>query len=408
MKSGLRPTPTDHRDFDYVKSFGNALPPRFPENYSVENGLWVPDQNEANVTPSFTVQPQPYGCTNFTCADIAADDDGKLYDPTVQENITHANAKGGCDMRTAVDASRKAYGRTRYFNVKPSGIIDPFDAVRLAMYSASNDEKRSVAVGSPWFYQFTSAGRDGVVPVPDTFDTRYATWHAWKIAGWKTINGQPYLISKSWQGENVGDNGFLYFSRPLFNSIMAISGSVAYTMTNMPIDQVETIDVNVVQLIVSLIRQFFRLSSNSPALPPISPVDTPTAPKPTVPQEPLAASKLEAFCTAIRDFEGKPGDLNYKNNNPGNCRCSQVGYDAMYGKVKCINNFAVFLTYELGWLYLNNLVKGRVRNHKDWDFYKFFRVWAPTSDNNQPDHYAEVIAKRMDVPPTTKLSSILL
>ncbi len=135
--------------------------------------------------------------------------------------------------------------------------------------------------------------------------------------------------------------------------------------------------------------------------------ETPNLPPVEVLPPPMPKSLLVEFCTALRDFEGNPGDLNYKNNNPGNCRCSQVGYLPKYGKVKCVKNFAVFETYELGWLYLTNLVADRVRNHREWDFYRFFAVWAPSSDNNNPKHYAETIAKRLGVPPTTKLSTIL-
>lgn len=116
------------------------------------------------------------------------------------------------------------------------------------------------------------------------------------------------------------------------------------------------------------------------------------------------ASPLITFCTAIRDNEGKPGDLNYRNNNPGNCRCSKVGYAAMYGNVKCVNNFSVFPTYDLGWQYLLNLVRFRIIKNKDWTFIDFFNNYAPTSDNNDPHAYASFVAKRCGQPVDKKIS----
>lgn len=107
--------------------------------------------------------------------------------------------------------------------------------------------------------------------------------------------------------------------------------------------------------------------------------------------------KLIDFCTYLRDYEGKPGDLNYRNNNPGNCRCSKVGYAASYGTVKCVNNFAVFSTYELGWLYLQNLVKERCAKHPTWTIKDFFANYAPTGDNNNPSLYAKNVAGRLGV-----------
>lgn len=257
IQNGLKPTKQDHRDYDFKKSFGAVAPPSFPTEYITENYLWCPDQNSSE--PIFGNPALPYGCTDYTQADLCADDDGRLYNPLILENITHANAKNGLDLRIAMDGARKAYNRTAYYNIKGAGAVDTFDAVRLAMYFISASEKRSVSVGSPWFYQFTGAGYTGIVPIPDSFNLIYATWHNWKVGGWKTIDGQPYLICKSWQGNKIGDGGYLYFSRPLFNSLMAIRGSVAFTLTNMKPDQVQTIDMNVIARIVSYIRYLFNI-----------------------------------------------------------------------------------------------------------------------------------------------------
>lgn len=114
---------------------------------------------------------------------------------------------------------------------------------------------------------------------------------------------------------------------------------------------------------------------------------------------------LVKFCNAIRDYEGAPGDLNYRNNNPGNCRCSPLGYLPQYGDVQCVNGFAVFPTMELGEEYLQNLVYHRVLAHPDWSFLDFFQVYAPSGDDNDPEAYADNVAVKCDTTASTILNA---
>lgn len=118
---------------------------------------------------------------------------------------------------------------------------------------------------------------------------------------------------------------------------------------------------------------------------------------------PTAPNNLVKFATALRDFEGKPGDLNYINNNPGNFRCSRVGYLKKYRDVRCRNNFAVFPTYQQGWNYLLNSINQRVKKHPTWTFYDFFKNYAPEYDNNPTISYATFVANRCGVTINTKL-----
>lgn len=119
---------------------------------------------------------------------------------------------------------------------------------------------------------------------------------------------------------------------------------------------------------------------------------------------------LATFCTAIRDFEGKPGDLSYLNNNPGNCRCSPVGYLPKYGHVLCVGGFAKFPSYELGWEYLQNLVFHRAVLHPNWTILDFFADpklgYAPPSDKNPSAQYAAFVAARCGVPVSTTLQAL--
>lgn len=153
---------------------------------------------------------------------------------------------------------------------------------------------------------------------------------------------------------------------------------------------------------------------NMPIEAPVSPVEPVPAPEaqtaPVQPPVPVQ-SHLDIFTTAIKDFEGGPGDLNYTNNNPGNARCSPEGYLSKYGDVQCVETasgkFAKFPTYALGWEYLQALVMEMVNAHPTWDFVDFFNVYSPTGDNNDPTQYALFVAKRCGVGITTILKTYL-
>lgn len=140
----------------------------------------------------------------------------------------------------------------------------------------------------------------------------------------------------------------------------------------------------------------------TPPAAPESPERTPTPPP--APKE----SRLEKFCLAIRTHEGwYPGSRSWRNNNPGNCRYSSVGYASIYGKVgKDAQNFAVFRDYATGWRYLQNLVKEKIRKNPRWDFYDFFEVYAPSFENDSK-RYAEVVAKACGMEATDAVSSVL-
>lgn len=118
---------------------------------------------------------------------------------------------------------------------------------------------------------------------------------------------------------------------------------------------------------------------------------------------------LPRFLQAIKQHEGWfEGSRSWRNNNPGNCRYSSVGYLPIYGEVKRDpQNFAIFKDYATGYLYLRNLVKDKINKNPTWNFYDFFKVYAPDEDNNDSKRYAEVVAKRLEVPPTAILSNLM-
>ncbi len=259
MKSGLKKPYQSHKDYDFHKSYGTVLgAAQLPDTFNVDAGLWQPNQEAQNCLFSPCVPAMPFGCTNYGSADLCADEDGKLYNPMDLENVTHANALGGIDIRTALKATMQVWGRTAYFNIRSYGIIDPFDAMRLAMYS-SQPEKRAVSLGIPWMQEFMQPV-NGIVPMPATVDTLGIPWHNPSICGWKTIEGKPYLVVKPWIGTNYGDQGFCYFSREVFNVIMSINGSCAFTLSKVAPGQILTVDLSWTNFIVSYVRSLLGLS----------------------------------------------------------------------------------------------------------------------------------------------------
>lgn len=126
------------------------------------------------------------------------------------------------------------------------------------------------------------------------------------------------------------------------------------------------------------------------------------------PQHPL--SLLDTFCEAIKFREG----ANPAINNPGNCKYYYGGYLPLYGDVKrSQGGFAIFSTYELGWLYLENLVKEIIKTHPTLTFYTFFagdgewKGYSPANDGNDPVSYSNQVAGKVGLPVNSLVAQIL-
>ena len=130
--------------------------------------------------------------------------------------------------------------------------------------------------------------------------------------------------------------------------------------------------------------------------PKVVPTPVVEAPQPAV--EPQRRS-LEILCAGIQEYEGYyPGSRSFRNKNPGNCKFSAVGYMPVYGNVtKDTGGFAIFPTYDLGWLYLKNLVKSKAERNPYWTLLEFTSNYAPITDGNNPRLYAEFLARKLDV-----------
>lgn len=253
IRNGARPTKIDHRDWDYHKTFGSLKTVPFPPAYNTDAGLTMPNQDVENDYFVPPVPPLPFGCTDYATSELKGDLSlTKVFDPEVIEEITHANANGGGDIRTSLLAGKSLGWFTGIFNIQAIG-QDFFDAIRDAMVSGGT-ERRSVSIGTPWFPIFEEVSTSGVLDMPNNLNTTGVPWHNWKICGWETINDQVYLVGKSWQGATYGNKGLVYFSRPLINESMSIPGAVAFTATTGQLPPISTITVTFLQWLISYAR----------------------------------------------------------------------------------------------------------------------------------------------------------
>lgn len=127
-----------------------------------------------------------------------------------------------------------------------------------------------------------------------------------------------------------------------------------------------------------------------------TPVNTTTSP-----------TKLDLWCKAAIEMEG----ANPANNNPGNIRYV-MGTWMQKMAIGENNGFCVFKDYETGYAVLKqfftNAATGKSSIYHPTDtLYVFYSKYAPASDNNNPNHYAEFVAGIIGVSPTVEISTLV-
>ncbi len=162
--------------------------------------------------------------------------------------------------------------------------------------------------------------------------------------------------------------------------------------------------------IVKLILSILFVEKNSASdvtLKPSEPV-LPSMPDPR-PIEKPRENKLDSFCLAIQSFEGYyPGSRSFVNRNPGNIRF--IGQKSAIGQDH--SGFCIFPTYEIGFQALKDLViaaySGKSKVYSpDMTLIAFFSKYAPTSDNNDPNAYANFVAKKIEEPVTFQIKNLI-
>ena len=92
IKNGLLKLKKDHRDYSFARTFG-AVVLQFPDEYSCDAGLTMPDQN---------LDGLPYGCTGYTQSELCQDEDVVAYNPKYTYDKSRIMS-GMADQNVGVD-----------------------------------------------------------------------------------------------------------------------------------------------------------------------------------------------------------------------------------------------------------------------------------------------------------------
>jgi hypothetical protein len=100
---------------------------------------------------------------------------------------------------------------------------DPFTSITNACYTA----RIGVGIVTPWYPEWNNPLGGGVLQMPADLSGAGCPWHMHAIKGQKTIGGSLHAMDKSWQGNTIGDNGWLYMPAPVLNAVMTVPGTCA-------------------------------------------------------------------------------------------------------------------------------------------------------------------------------------
>lgn len=305
IRTGARPTERDKRDYSFVGTFGAAPLFQIPNEYNIDAGFGMPDQN---------ADGNPFSCTAYATCDLGSDQDAIRYCPeyTYMKTLLMQGLPpetNGSDIRPSLK-SAKVYGllplenkppiidahhdedftanqanwpvavdtiagklehrKGDYFNVWKEGIHDWFDTFCSTMWTNRND-KRGISVGTPWF---PLSCPNGIMPDPTAAELAaiaanpYSySWHNWVVKGWTQHNtkgefirnAESFLMVKAWTGPNYGDKGWIYVSRSCIEKLMEIRGAVAFTLKDATDADIKTIKLSIIQQIILYIARIIGI-----------------------------------------------------------------------------------------------------------------------------------------------------
>ena len=108
-------------------------------------------------------------------------------------------------------AKKNAY--KSYWTVHAYNGMDLFDSMRSTLWNIKGD-KMSVCAGLMFYESWLHNPIMGAKPL------NAIGLHDIKVAGWKKIDGDPYLVLQNSFGTQYGDNGLFYMSRPVANKFL--------------------------------------------------------------------------------------------------------------------------------------------------------------------------------------------
>lgn len=260
ITSGLIPRKYKSRKrYSFPHTFG-ALTSQQLLPIDLDTGLSNFNQNEAN--PVTGDPALPNGCTAFSRADIATNEDKIVYKPgfTYTKSCLIAGVSVGNPLPMEVafksgvvyglqavgettDAEALTHRRGGYFEVHPINSQDFFDA----LWSALQVGQKGISVGTPWFPQLM----DGFI-IPDVTVVPTDEWHCWEALGVQIQDSGPMLKVKDHTGN------IRWFSRTVVNKLLAVSGTDCLTDTD---GKAQPQDIALVQLTIKelLLNYYYRL-----------------------------------------------------------------------------------------------------------------------------------------------------
>lgn len=115
-----------------------------------------------------------------------------------------------------------------------------------------------------------------------------------------------------------------------------------------------------------------------------------------------AKSVIQKWADAIQNHEGwYNGSRSFRNNNPGNLRVQgDEGVDK--------DGFGKFSSYELGRSALEKDLAAKLVKYPTYTILQIMERYAPSSDGNNTQAYAQVVATALGVDVNTKLASLVV
>ena len=279
IKGGLQETKKDRRDFSYKKSFGSISLSELPKEFYVSLPLIIKNQRDSDM------------CTAYGITAVSEDQEEIILSPEYQfakiKEITGKIDEFGADLRSAaksvikfgsikeadspyklgvqerdfiadwnnwnreLDNKATDYKKGSYFWI--DGSYDFFNNIRVALW-LNKAEKRSVFIGAEWHAEWSDI-KDGIIK---TYDPKsFYFGHAFKIYGWKEINGEPYLVAQLSNGKDFGDNGKFYFHSSVINSNAFRYGALTFKDVNQ--EEIKKIQWNIITLLYDVIKRYQQL-----------------------------------------------------------------------------------------------------------------------------------------------------
>lgn len=236
IKFSLKKLAEDARDFTVSGLFDLPDPKTLPPNFIVPSTTFVKDQLYTDY------------CSAYASTAVSEDQEGIELSPEFQFFATkqiEGNSDWGADLRDTGKSYTKTGSLERHLTnfgpltnrqiildpsswtpdqiasakkhlkasyIKVTGPYDQFDNARCTL-AYFRDDFRSIYTGISWCKEWISAP-NGIIDKQGT----QMDGHAFKVKGWKTINGVIYLVCQLSSGTNVGDKGFFYMTREIFNT----------------------------------------------------------------------------------------------------------------------------------------------------------------------------------------------